>query len=182
MCECLCGVLWNSHIYKWLCVGSGTVVELTGYGNMRDLDHCNMRKRQMGIIVFFLIIRRPPRSPPLYSSAGSDVYKRQREHRSPNSEQPLEKSSLRTQQNVHRTRTRANRSTFNRSTNIEHNVHLSRPNRTSHTTTSANTTSNTTTNVEQVPKIKTQPKQHLCREQNIEHSISIMRTEHPTQH
>ena len=104
------------------------------------------------------------------------------QQRSPNIEQTLEDSGLRPQQNVRRTRTRTNRSTFNRSTNIEHNVHLSRPNRTSNTTTSANTTSNRTANVEQVPKIRTQPKQHLYREQNIEHNISVMRTEHPTQH
>ena len=50
------------------------------------------------------------------------------------------------------------------------------------TTTSATTTSNTTANVEQVPKIRTQPEQHLYRGQNIEHNISVMRTEHPTQH
>ena len=29
------------------------------------------------IVIFFLMIRRPPRSTPLYSSAASDVYKRQ---------------------------------------------------------------------------------------------------------
>ncbi len=34
-------------------------------------------KRQL---LFFLMIRRPPRSTPLYSSAASDVYKRQVPH------------------------------------------------------------------------------------------------------
>ena len=37
--------------------------------------------------VFFLMIRRPPRSTPLYSSAASDVYKRQALRRYPNGEE-----------------------------------------------------------------------------------------------
>ena len=46
------------------------------------------------------------------------------EHRCANSEQPLEESGLRTQQNVHRTRTRTSEQDVHCSTNNEHNVHF----------------------------------------------------------
>ena len=47
-------VLFSKENYKWMVIG---LIIMT--------------------IGFFLMIRRPPRSTPLYSSAASDVYKRQ---------------------------------------------------------------------------------------------------------
>src|SRR5660397_226337 len=38
---------------------------------------CLKKKKHCQFFFFFLMIRRPPRSTPLYSSAASDVYKRQ---------------------------------------------------------------------------------------------------------
>src|SRR5674476_878119 len=47
-------------------------------GSVQLNESCNIFPALLSLFVFFLMIRRPPRSTPLYSSAASDVYKRQR--------------------------------------------------------------------------------------------------------
>src|SRR5665647_2371822 len=70
-------VLMFHHIYHKHLLSLIHISEPTRRTPISYAVFCLKKKKKFFFFFFFLMIRRPPRSTPLYSSAASDVYKRQ---------------------------------------------------------------------------------------------------------